>query len=135
MGNVGNKRWIAKIFQKITQTEDQRTLNAHSHCTFFLIATASPLIAINGLHRTQWKCLHYVTATISPAPVPPIVSKIRSQLKIAQCEQALKFLLFHHVSFITIFLKLPYISLSSCFHPNRLLTVPFTSDRIKSCCV
>ena len=35
---------------------------------FFLIATAIPLIATNGLYRTQWRCSHYATATTSPTP-------------------------------------------------------------------
>ena len=34
---------------------------------FFLIATAIPLIATNGLSRTQWTCLHCATAINSPA--------------------------------------------------------------------
>ena len=36
---------------------------------FFRIATVIPLIATNGLHRTQWKFSHYVTAIISPIPI------------------------------------------------------------------
>ena len=59
---------------------------AHSHCAFFLIATVLPLIATNGLYRTQWKCYHYATVTTSPTP---IVSKNKSQLQIAQYEWAL----------------------------------------------
>ena len=57
---------------------------------FFLIATAIPSIARNGLHRTQWKCSHYATATTSPTPLQPIVIKNKSQSQIAQCERALK---------------------------------------------
>ena len=56
---------------------------------FCLIATAIPSIATNGLHRTQWKCSHYATATTSPTPMHPIVSKNKSQSQIAQCEEAL----------------------------------------------
>ena len=56
---------------------------------FFLIATAIPSITRNGLHRTQWKCSHYATATTSPTPMQPIVSKNKSQSQIAQCERAL----------------------------------------------
>ena len=36
---------------------------------FFLIATAIPLVATNGLHWTQLKCSHYATATKSPTPM------------------------------------------------------------------
>ena len=32
---------------------------------FFLIATAIPLIATNGLHKTQWKCSQNATAKTS----------------------------------------------------------------------
>ena len=56
---------------------------------FFLIAIVIPSIATNGLHRTQWKCSHYATATTSPTPMQPIVSKNKSQSQIAQCERAL----------------------------------------------
>ena len=56
---------------------------------FFLIATAILSITRNGLHRTQWKCSHYATATTSPTPMQPIVSKYKSQSQIAQCERAL----------------------------------------------
>ena len=56
---------------------------------FFLIATAIPHIATNGLYRTQWKCSHCATATTSPASIQPIVSKSKLQLRIAQCERAL----------------------------------------------
>ena len=59
-------------------------------CDFFLIATAIPLIATNGFHRTQWKCSHYATMTTSPTPIQPIMSKNKSQSQIAQCERALK---------------------------------------------
>ena len=58
---------------------------------FFLISTAILLIARNGLYRTQWKCSHYATATTSPSPIYPIVSRNKSQLqseKNAQCEWA-----------------------------------------------
>ena len=64
-------------------------VRAHSHCAFFLIATAILLIATNGLHRTQWNCSHYVTATTLPTPIQPIMSKNKSQSQIAQCEWAL----------------------------------------------
>ena len=57
---------------------------------FFLIATVILSIARNGLHRTQWKCSHYATATTSPTPMQPIVSKNESQSQIAQCERALR---------------------------------------------
>ena len=70
------------------------TLRAHSHCAFFLIATAIPLIATNGLHGTQWKCSHYATVTTSPTPIQPIMSKSKSQSQIAQCERALNKLIF-----------------------------------------
>ena len=56
---------------------------------FFLIATAIPLITTNGLYTTQWKCSHYATATTSPTPIQPIMSKNKSQSQIAKCEQAL----------------------------------------------
>ena len=56
---------------------------------FFLIATAIPSIAANGLHRTQWMCSHCANATTSPTPMQPIVSKNKSQPPIAQCERAL----------------------------------------------
>ena len=49
---------------------------------FFLIAIAIPFIATNGLYRTQWKCSHYVTATTSPVPVQPIVTKSNSLLQV-----------------------------------------------------
>ena len=39
---------------------------------FFLIPTAIPLITENGLYRIEWKCLHYVTVTTSPAPKQPL---------------------------------------------------------------
>ena len=42
---------------------------------FFLIATAILLITTNGLYRSKWKCSHFVTATTSPTPIQPIVSK------------------------------------------------------------
>ena len=45
--------------------------------------------SFHGLHRTQWKCSHYATATTSPTPMQPIVSKNKSQSQIAQCERAL----------------------------------------------
>ena len=57
---------------------------------FFLIATAIPHNATNGLYRTQWKCSHYVTVTTSPTPIQPIMSKNKSQSQIVQCERALK---------------------------------------------
>ena len=52
---------------------------------FFLIATAIPHIAANGLYRTQWKCSHCVTPTTSPSSIQPIVNKNKSQLQVAQC--------------------------------------------------
>ena len=57
---------------------------------FFLIATAIPLITTNGLCRTHWKCSYYATATTSPTPIQPIVSKNKSQLQSSQCEQVLR---------------------------------------------
>ena len=36
---------------------------------FFLIATEIPFIATNGLHRTQWICSHYGTATTLPTVI------------------------------------------------------------------
>ena len=59
-------------------------------CVLFLIVTAIPHIATNGLYRTQRKCSHCATATTSPASIQLIVSKSKSQLRIAQCERALK---------------------------------------------
>ena len=56
---------------------------------FFLIATAIPSIAKNGSHRTQLKCSYYATATTSPTPMQPIVSKNKLQSHITQCERAL----------------------------------------------
>ena len=44
---------------------------------FFLIATAILLIVTDGLHRTQWKCSHYATATTSP--IQPIINKNKLQ--------------------------------------------------------
>ena len=49
----------------------------------FLIATAILLIATNVLSMTQWKCSHNVTATTSPTPIQPIMSKNISQSQIA----------------------------------------------------
>ena len=57
---------------------------------FFLIATSISSIATNGLHRTQWKCSHYATATTSPTSMQPIVSKNKSQSQIVQCEMTLR---------------------------------------------
>ena len=57
---------------------------------FFLIATVIPHIATNGLHRTQWRYSQCVTVTTSPASIQRIVSKIKSQLQIAQCERPLR---------------------------------------------
>ena len=51
-------------------------IKACSHCA---IATAISLIATNGLYRTRWRCSYYATATTSPAPMQPIVSKDKSQ--------------------------------------------------------
>ena len=61
---------------------------AFTQCCF-LIATAIPLIATNGLQRTQCKCSHYATVTTSLTPMQPIMSKNKSQSQIAQCERAL----------------------------------------------
>ena len=57
---------------------------------YFLIATAIPLIATNGLHITQWKCSHYAPVTISPTAIQPIISENKSQSQIVQCERALR---------------------------------------------
>ena len=70
--------------------ESAEVFKAHSHCTFFQILIAIPLITTNGLYRTQWKCSHYATATTPPAFTQPIVSKSKLQLQIAQCERALR---------------------------------------------
>ena len=59
------------------------SFRVRSHCVFFLIATAINPIATNGLYRTQWKCSHYASATTSPDPTQPIVSKTKSQSQIA----------------------------------------------------
>ena len=56
---------------------------------FFLIATVIPIIATNGLHRTQWKCSHHATVTTSIVPIQLIVSKNKLQSQIARCERAL----------------------------------------------
>ena len=48
-------------------------LRARSHCAILLIAT-------NGLYWNQWKYSHYATATTSPAPIQPIVSKTNRSL-------------------------------------------------------
>ena len=62
---------------------------------FFLIATAIPLVAANGLYRIQWKCSHHATVTTSPAPIQSIVSKNKSQSQIAQWERAFRNILNH----------------------------------------
>ena len=82
-----NKRQTSKKFFAFARCE--RTFKARSHCAFFPIATAIPAIATNGLQRTQWKCSHYATATTSPTPMQPIVSKNKSLSQIVQCERAL----------------------------------------------
>ena len=64
---------------------------AHSHCAFFFLnETAIPLIAMNGLHRTQRKCSHCAIAKTSPVDIQPIVSKNKSQSQVAQCDRALR---------------------------------------------
>ena len=66
-------------------------VRAHSHCAFFFpIATAISLIATYRLHRTQWQFSPYVTATTSPSPIEPIMSKNKLQSQITQCERALR---------------------------------------------
>ena len=61
---------------------------ARSQCViFFRIATAILLIAADGLHSTQWKCSHHVTAPASPTPVYPMINKNKLQSQSEKNEQ------------------------------------------------
>ena len=62
---------------------DRSGIKACSHCA---IVTAIPLITTNMLHRTQWRCSYYATATTSSVPMQPIVSKNKSHSQIVLCE-------------------------------------------------
>ena len=47
--------------------ETSRIVSGHAvHSATVTGLTAIPFIAANELHRTQWKCSHYATATTSP---------------------------------------------------------------------
>ena len=82
---------ITKISQSQSLSANRPLLWLIHTVRYFLIATAIPLVATNGLYRTQWKCSHYVTAIKSPVPIQPIISKNKSQSKSeknAQCKRA-----------------------------------------------
>ena len=75
MHSVSQEQLVLDSPQKPLQEAENRynlfILNPRGPFTqcFFLIATAILSIARNGLHRTQWKCSDYATATTSPTPM------------------------------------------------------------------
>ena len=70
---------VQSIDYKVTRKRGRLRIGPVHTVRFLLIATAIHPIATNGWYRTLWKCSHYATATTSPDPTQPIVSKTKSQ--------------------------------------------------------